>query len=489
MSSTVIREIFTRWGFKADTGAVKKFDKAIGAAKKGAALAGKAMIGMGAAAAVAGAGIFALVKGQAEAADKIAKDSRKLDVSAGTLQRLALAAQFSGTHIDKLIPGIKKLSVVAYDASQGSKTAVDSLKELGIETVDVNGNLKDTEVLLRESLYALSSVENSTLKVALAQKVFGRSGVELLPLLEGGAIGLAAMFREADDLGIVLSGKALSGAEGFIDSLLRFEESIRGVAMQFSAELFPVFDRYLKIAKDWIVANKKLIQGKLEKWIKATIKAIEGVDLDAVIVGLKVMATQLGVIVRAAALAAQGLLGIVGVLMTLGKWIGETAAQAYLWYEAYVEATDKMDAAIRAFVGRVFDWFAAMPDHIIRGLGGAGPAIADFFGGIFDWIALIPGRLVDAFVDGITSAAAWLKPNLRAFGEWTKSDAARAATAGPARAGASSVSNSTRNVNITAPMSVQMAAGTSPVEARRLGSAAAAGAATYWRTAAADLER
>ena len=59
---------------------------------------------------------------------------------------------------------------------------------------------------------ALAGVENASEKAALAQKVFGKAGTELLPLFAEGEAGMAALREQAQSLGIVMSTEAAAGA-------------------------------------------------------------------------------------------------------------------------------------------------------------------------------------------------------------------------------------------------------------------------------------
>lgn len=490
MSSTVIRELFTRWGFKADTGAVKKFDKVLGVAKKGAKLASKAIAGIAVGAGVAAAGIIALVKVHANSADVIAKNSRKYGVASDTLQELDHAAQLSGTSIKQLLPGIKKLSVLAYDAGQGSKTAVDAFRELGIEVKDAGGKFKGTEQLLDEVLFSLAGLEDETLKAAIAQKLLGKSGLEVIPMLAGGADGLAAMRKEARDLGLVLDGETLLAAENFNDSLLRLTSGIKGIAKRFTGALFPILDKYLKIAGKWVKNNQKLISSKVSEWIAKISDAVKRIDLQEVIDGVTSFAAKLGVLVDAAALVAGAFMWIVDALLWVGKMFGIGLAELYLFGVAVNKWADETDAKIDGFVQSVINWFADLPGAIGDAFTSAAPAVAKFFGGIFDWITAIPGRLMDAISGGLADAVSSARAALGTAGDFIFGPgpvATAGAAAGPARAAA--VSNSTRSVNISAPLSVQVAPGTSPVEARRLGAAVAGGATDAWRSASKDIER
>jgi len=74
----------------------------------------------------------------------------------------------------------------------------------------------------------------------VAQKIFGRAGTQLLPLLAQGVDGMAALKQEAHDLGIVFDQEAADKAANFNDALHRMKEALSGVKMAIAEELIPV---------------------------------------------------------------------------------------------------------------------------------------------------------------------------------------------------------------------------------------------------------
>lgn len=60
-------------------------------------------------------------------------------------------------------------------------------------------------------------------KTALAVKLFGRSGAELIPLLNQGKEGLAEFDKLASDLGLTLDKETGKAAEDFNDNLTKLK--------------------------------------------------------------------------------------------------------------------------------------------------------------------------------------------------------------------------------------------------------------------------
>ena len=146
-----------------------------------------------------------LTKHAIDTADEFAKMSQKVGVSVETLSGLSFAAKLAGTDIGTVERGLGLLSRNLDDTSQGVGEAKESFKFLGISAVDMGGNLRSTDDVLFEMADKFKAMPDGTKKTALAMDILGKSGKDLIPLLNSGADGLRDMLGEADSLGQVMS--------------------------------------------------------------------------------------------------------------------------------------------------------------------------------------------------------------------------------------------------------------------------------------------
>lgn len=169
-----------------------------------------------------------LISKTAQLGDKFDKLSFRLGVSTKFLQELDFAANLAGTSVDEMQSGIRRLSKSASDVQRGLKVAKDAFDDLGIEVLDENGILKETEVLFGEVVNALGEVESSTKRVALSQEILGRSGTALLPLVAAGADAFEKAKQEANDLGVVMDEKTLKATVDYTDAMFRMNAAVKG---------------------------------------------------------------------------------------------------------------------------------------------------------------------------------------------------------------------------------------------------------------------
>jgi hypothetical protein len=277
------------------------------AASTAGAAVGTAMAGAAVAMGVA-------VKGALDAADDLVKTASKVGVAVDELSRLKHAADLSGVSMEGLSTALRKLSQnLVTTAEGGSSEAARAFQRLGITVTDSAGQLKTADQVLSEVAARFEAMPDGVQKTASAVAIFGRSGTDLIPMLNAGAEGLAAMKAEADALGIVISEETARAAEQFNDNLTRLQRVADGVTNQLAAELAPA----LAAVSDILV----------ETAMDADLMRQVGIGLDRTLRGLVTGALALGAGLQFAGNAARGMNEAVG--LALQGRFGE-AAKAYM---------------------------------------------------------------------------------------------------------------------------------------------------------------
>lgn len=223
----------------------KDYEKALaGADKQGASFAEKLKSGLKTAAAVGttaiaavGAGVVALGKsfysGVADVGaygDAIDKNSQKMGISAQAYQEWDFILQHSGSSIDAMSRGMMTLSRQAESNS-------DAFAKLGITQEELATLNK--EDLFAKTIEGLQALGEGTERDTLANQLFGGSAKELGPLLNTTADDVAAMRKQVNDLGGVMSNKAVKNAAAFQDSLQNLKTAVSGLKRSFLSEFLP----------------------------------------------------------------------------------------------------------------------------------------------------------------------------------------------------------------------------------------------------------
>lgn len=179
------------------------------------------------------------IKAAIDQADQLNEISQKIGIPTDVLSGLNYAAKLAGVATEELQGGLVKLVKFQADAAQGGKDSTRVFETLGIAVKDAGGNLRNTSDLFRDFADVFASLKDGPEKTALAVKVFGRAGAELIPLLNEGRQGLAAYASELDSLGGTVTPEAAKQADEFNDNLDKLKTAFGGLALQAAQELLP----------------------------------------------------------------------------------------------------------------------------------------------------------------------------------------------------------------------------------------------------------
>jgi len=201
----------------------------LGRLKSSAAGVGTALGALGVSVGVGGLAVFA--KSGIDAADALEKMSARTGVAVKTLAEYKLAATSADTSLEDLAKGIQKLTLSQGQAEQGGKAQAEALDRLGISA-------KDPKLAFEQLADAVAKSNNPTKLSADLNAVLGRSYVNMLPLLQGGAQGL----RDSADASKTYAEqmeKIAPDAARFNDELDKLKTNAAGAATVLLGRLVP----------------------------------------------------------------------------------------------------------------------------------------------------------------------------------------------------------------------------------------------------------
>ena len=189
----------------------------------GKALAGKAVfaaLGLAfAAVSAASAGIVAIFAGLAKRVEEFTVSARRLNVTIEEFQGLKFAAEQAGSSIQTLTFALRSVDQ-------------DKLSALG-----VSGSGTERINQLADAFANLSSNEE---RAALAADLFGRQGADLIPLLEGGRLGLKQWNEEFQSTGNLITNEGAEGFRQLNDEFNRVKNTIIGFVNTIAQEALPL---------------------------------------------------------------------------------------------------------------------------------------------------------------------------------------------------------------------------------------------------------
>ncbi len=185
------------------------------------------------------AGIGIMVKQQLAAIDTTAKLSDNLNIQTEDLIAYRLAAELAGVESATFDKALEQLIRRLGEAAGGTGLAKQQLDDLNLSAKELIQ--LDTGAAFRIIADEISKLPTQAERADAAYQLFGRSGVQLVKILELGSKGLIAQRREAEALGLTFSRVDAKRVEDANDAILVAQRSITGLAQRLTIELAPSF--------------------------------------------------------------------------------------------------------------------------------------------------------------------------------------------------------------------------------------------------------
>ena len=234
---------------------------AVGGLKEGLKVGITAIAGLAAAVAGAGLAIGKMVLDATDAAGELVDMSLKTGISTERLQELAYVGEQVGTDLDTMTGSLSKLTKNMDAAKDSGSEIGKTFAELGVPVVDANGALRDSEEVFGDVLNALGGMENETERDAASLAIFGKSAMELNPLIKAGADEIGRLSEEARDMGAVMSEENVAGLEEFGDSLAGLEAGLKGTLGTMVTAFLPGFKGIVGGLQGYLAQFSSIVSG------------------------------------------------------------------------------------------------------------------------------------------------------------------------------------------------------------------------------------
>lgn len=167
-----------------------------------------------------------------DAADKYGTMAEIYGMTTDRIQELEFAGIRLDVSLETMTGSMTRLVRNMNNARAGSKQQAEAFAKLGIEVTKADGSLRDANDVFYEALDALGKVRGETERDAIAMQLFGKSAMELTPLINAGSEELAKLSDEAHRMGAVMSEDAVNALDNLDETL----EQIKMSAQAFVGE-------------------------------------------------------------------------------------------------------------------------------------------------------------------------------------------------------------------------------------------------------------
>ena len=258
----MVESLTVKLGLKADG-----FRKGLASARRGVKGLNGAlgMLGVG-----ASVGAFmAAGRGALQMADDLGTTATKLGVTTDFLQEFNFAAEQSGVSAEAAQNGFQRFSRGLAQAQFGGGELAKSLQAMGIALTDQNGKTKDAQTVFSEFADGLANTQNSSEKVMHAFNAFGRSGVDMIAMLNNGSAGFEELRQQAREAGVVLEEDHIAQLDKADKSMKKFGQQAKVMFATFLSKGIRAFKIGQNVAEkyfDMMFANVGKIGRALKKF-------------------------------------------------------------------------------------------------------------------------------------------------------------------------------------------------------------------------------
>lgn len=198
--------------------------------------------GIAASAAAAGTALGFMVKQSIDSMDQLAKQAQMVGTTTESLSGLSYAAELAGVSQETLVGSMAKLSKGMSDAAQNTGEALKAFQALQLDPKQFSG----TDEALLQIAERFEGLADGSEKTALAMALFGRSGAQLIPLLNAGRNGITELTDEARKFGIVIGTDSAKAAEEFNDNITRMQTLFKGLVTELTVAVLPALNQVLE---------------------------------------------------------------------------------------------------------------------------------------------------------------------------------------------------------------------------------------------------
>ena len=219
---------------------------AIGAVlAKGASMAADAMMS-------AGRAIASYAAHAANAVDATNDLAQRLGINVEKLQALQMAAKLSG--VDDITTALQKVTVAVGKATEGSEEQAKAFSNIGLSVQELAAMSPEEQFLAIQK--AIAALPTPAERAAAAVALFGRSGVELLPLMNQNLKEVDARMRR---LGAIVGEDQVEAIASMNDELDVVWKTFDGIIATVDGNLSPIVEematQFLSFVEEFNSAN------------------------------------------------------------------------------------------------------------------------------------------------------------------------------------------------------------------------------------------
>lgn len=203
--------------------------------------------------------------------------SMKSGVSVETLGRLKGAGEQAGLGLEEISRIAEKATKSMIAAQDATSKQAQAFAALGIDVRDAEGRLKSVDAVIFEMADSFKAHADGAGKTAIAMELLGKSGTDMIPVLNKGA-------EEIKALGIAVGPEFAARSDEFSDNMQKIHTQFEQLGIDLTNELLPGL---IAMSEGWeknnglifvMVQGIKLLESVFVGWQIAASTAVNAIS-------------------------------------------------------------------------------------------------------------------------------------------------------------------------------------------------------------------
>jgi len=189
--------------------------------------------------AIGAIGLSQLVLDATLAGDALEELSHKTGIAVDDLSEWKTSLEVNGVSLDGFATAVARLSKNLVEAQDSTSNAAQLFNQLNIATTDSEGNIRNASDVMKELADRFSASSNDANKVTISMELLGRSGRDLIPMLNDGRDKLEEFNKAGTDFGKDWNLDQASSAAEFNDNLNLLSQAAAGFWEILAKDMLP----------------------------------------------------------------------------------------------------------------------------------------------------------------------------------------------------------------------------------------------------------
>lgn len=161
----------------------------------------------------------------------------ELGIDPNEFLAISFAAERAGVAAEQIEMSLQRVTIAGADAAAGNKQLTATFAKLGITTQQLKtATPYETLRLVADGLEGIASPAE---RARLAVDLFGKRGIQMLQVLNGGADALDEARQKLDELGATISGRGIGAVDALQGSWAEFKATVSGASLALFNDFAP----------------------------------------------------------------------------------------------------------------------------------------------------------------------------------------------------------------------------------------------------------